>query len=45
MIERLELLRKIRTGLRRSRITALLGPRQCGKTTIFGQPIPARNWI
>lgn len=34
MIKRLELLQKIRTGLRRSRVTALLGPRQCGKTTL-----------
>lgn len=34
MIKRPELLQKIRAGLSRSRVTALLGPRQCGKTTL-----------
>ena len=33
MIERPQLLSTLRQALRRSRIVALLGPRQCGKTT------------
>ena len=31
----------VRTALRRSRIVALLGPRQCGKTTLARQFVPA----
>ncbi|MBS0264975.1 MAG: ATP-binding protein [Planctomycetes bacterium] len=31
----------IRTALRRSRVVALLGPRQCGKTTLARQFVPA----
>ena len=34
MIQRNEYLEKIRTALNRSKIMALLGPRQCGKTTL-----------
>lgn len=34
MIERSLLLTKLRTALRRSRVVALVGPRQCGKTTL-----------
>lgn len=34
MIERTDYLRKVQTALGRSPITALLGPRQCGKTTL-----------
>ncbi len=34
MIERPSYLRQIETALKRSPITALLGPRQCGKTTL-----------
>jgi len=34
MIQRISTLDTIRTALGRSRITALLGPRQCGKTTL-----------
>src|ERR1700722_19062325 len=34
MIDRQTDLRLIRTALRRSRVVALLGPRQCGKTTL-----------
>ncbi len=34
MIQRSAYLQKIRTALRRAKITAILGPRQCGKTTI-----------
>jgi hypothetical protein len=37
MIQRPTLLKKLRTGLRRSRIVALIGPRQCGKTTLARQ--------
>ena len=33
MIERTKLLRELRAGLRRSPVVALVGPRQCGKTT------------
>jgi len=40
MIERTEWLRKIRTALRRSRVTALVGPRQSGKTTLARQIVP-----
>jgi uncharacterized protein len=34
MIKRPQLLETIRRSLRRSRVTALVGPRQCGKTTL-----------
>lgn len=34
MIDRPEYLRRLREGIRRSPVTALLGPRQCGKTTL-----------
>lgn len=34
MIQRRELLHRIRLALKRSRVVALLGPRQCGKTTL-----------
>lgn len=34
MIKRSLLLTKLRTALRRSRVVALVGPRQCGKTTL-----------
>lgn len=34
MLERTEALSSIRTGLRRSQVVLLLGPRQCGKTTL-----------
>lgn len=34
MINRSEPLAHIRRALRRSRVVALLGPRQCGKTTL-----------
>lgn len=37
MIQRRELLAQIRTALRRSRVVALLGPRQSGKTTLARQ--------
>lgn len=34
MIQRPELVRRVRSALRRSRVVALIGPRQCGKTTL-----------
>ncbi|MEK6813819.1 MAG: ATP-binding protein [Nitrospirota bacterium] len=37
MIKRLHLLETIRRALRRSRVAALVGPRQCGKTTLARQ--------
>jgi predicted AAA+ superfamily ATPase len=40
MIPRLQYLEQLGNSLRRSPVTALLGPRQCGKTTlarIFGK--------
>jgi predicted AAA+ superfamily ATPase len=37
MIERPELRRRVEVALERSRIVALLGPRQCGKTTLARQ--------
>lgn len=40
MIERSELLSTIRRALKRSRVVALIGPRQCGKTTIARQIVP-----
>ena len=36
MIERPELIRRVKRGLRDNRVTVLLGPRQCGKTTLAG---------
>lgn len=41
MIERQSDLRLVRAALRRSRVVALLGPRQCGKTTLARQFVPA----
>lgn len=40
MIERKALLDRIRIALGRSRIVALTGPRQCGKTTLARQLLP-----
>src|SRR3989344_3564856 len=40
MIPRLNLLHHVRMALRRSRVTALLGPRQCGKTTLARMLVP-----
>jgi predicted AAA+ superfamily ATPase len=36
MIKRLTLDRQIQQALKRSRVVALIGPRQCGKTTLDG---------
>jgi predicted AAA+ superfamily ATPase len=41
MIQRNGVKTKIDTALRRSRVTALLGPRQCGKTTLAREFVPA----
>jgi predicted AAA+ superfamily ATPase len=41
MIERDDLMRSVRMALRRSRAVALVGPRQCGKTTIARQFVSA----
>lgn len=43
MIDRKTDIAKIRTALRRSRIVALLGPRQCGKSTLAREFVPARS--
>jgi predicted AAA+ superfamily ATPase len=40
MIPRPALINAVRTALNRSRVVALLGPRQCGKTTIARQFVP-----
>src|SRR6476620_12484429 len=41
MIDRQTDIRWVRTALKRSRVVALLGPRQCGKTTLARQFVPA----
>lgn len=41
MIDRRTDIRLVRTSLRQSRVVALLGPRQCGKTTLARQFVPA----
>jgi len=43
MIERPEPLNEIRQALRRSRVVALIGPRQCGKTTLARKIEPAAS--
>jgi predicted AAA+ superfamily ATPase len=43
MIDRKADLSLVRTALRRSRVVALLGPRQCGKTTLARQLVPANS--
>ena len=43
MIKRSLLLRKLRTALGRSRVVALIGPRQCGKTTLARQLLDPRT--
>lgn len=40
MLKRTRLLHGIRRGLRRSRVVALIGPRQSGKTTLARQIVP-----
>src|SRR6266704_2916202 len=41
MIDRKTDVARIRTALKRSRVVAILGPRQCGKTTLARQFVPA----
>ncbi len=41
MITRPQLMLRIRRALKRSQVTTLLGPRQCGKTTLARQFVPA----
>ncbi len=41
MIARSRLVESVRQALSRSRVVALLGPRQCGKTTVGGQLLAA----
>jgi hypothetical protein len=43
MIKRPELKSKVRTALKRSRAVALLGPRQCGKTTLAREIVPPES--
>lgn len=43
MIPRHQLMEHIRLALKRSRVVALLGPRQCGKTTLARQIVPAES--
>ena len=39
-LERTEALSRVRVALRRSRVVALVGPRQCGKTTLAREIVP-----
>ncbi len=41
MIQRPQLLAAIRAALKRSRLAVLVGPRQCGKTTLARELVPA----
>ena len=43
MIDRQSDLALVRTALRRSRVVALLGPRQCGKTTLAREFVPPNS--
>ena len=43
MIDRKADVRLVRTALKRSRVVALLGPRQCGKTTLARQFVSAHS--
>jgi hypothetical protein len=43
MVKREDLVREIRSALRRSRAVALIGPRQCGKTTLARQFVSAES--
>ena len=43
MIERTTDIALVRAAIRRSRVVALLGPRQCGKTTLARQFVPANS--
>ncbi|MBN1423040.1 ATP-binding protein [Candidatus Fermentibacteria bacterium] len=41
MLPRTDLLQRVKRALQRNRVVALLGPRQCGKTTLARQIVPA----
>lgn len=43
MIDRKTDIRQVQAALKRSRVVALLGPRQCGKTTLARQFMPAMS--
>jgi len=43
MLKRKHLLSKIKTALKRSRVVVLLGPRQCGKTTMARELVDAAS--
>jgi len=43
MLKRENLIREVRSALRRSRAVALIGPRQCGKTTLARQLVSAES--
>jgi len=43
MVKREDLVREVRSALRRSRAVALIGPRQCGKTTLARQFVSAES--
>lgn len=43
MIKRLNLVRQVHRAIQRSRIVALLGPRQCGKTTLAREFLPPHD--
>lgn len=43
MINRKTDIARVRAALKRSRVVALLGPRQCGKTTLARQFVPAES--
>lgn len=40
MIERVRYLKELRRAMKRSAVTALVGPRQCGKTTLAREVLP-----
>jgi predicted AAA+ superfamily ATPase len=43
MIDRAMDVQLVRAALKRGRVVALLGPRQCGKTTLARQFVPASS--
>lgn len=43
MIKRLRLIQQVQKAIRRSRVVALLGPRQCGKTTLAREFLSAEK--